>query len=134
MPNRRGTKVAQPAQPAVALQPVAASAEAPPQSKDLVFEEGERVLCYEPDPTKIRVVYDAKIVAIEHDGFDDEIPSTSEESGPKYLIHFAGWNSSWDRYVTSSFLLKDTPESRELQRELIIESEQATKKNRQVDY
>ncbi len=25
------------------------------------FSEGERVLCFEPDPTKARVLYDAKV-------------------------------------------------------------------------
>ncbi len=25
------------------------------------FNEGERVLCFEPDPTKARVLYDAKV-------------------------------------------------------------------------
>lgn len=26
------------------------------------FSEGERVLCFEPDPTKARVLYDAKVI------------------------------------------------------------------------
>lgn len=25
------------------------------------FSEGERVLCYEPDPTKAKVLYDSKV-------------------------------------------------------------------------
>lgn len=27
----------------------------------LKFVEGERVLCYEPDPTKAKVLYDSKV-------------------------------------------------------------------------
>nr|XP_053657073.1 male-specific lethal 3 homolog isoform X5 [Cherax quadricarinatus] len=47
------------------------------------FSEGERVLCYEPDPTKAK-----------------------------------GWNASWDRCVSEDFVLKDTDENRDLQRQL----------------
>lgn len=36
----------------------------------------------------------------------------------EYLIHFQGWSSSWDRRVTEDFLLKDTEENRNLQKEL----------------
>ena len=28
------------------------------------FEQGEKVLCYEPDPEKVKVVYEAKILEI----------------------------------------------------------------------
>lgn len=28
------------------------------------FSEGERVLCYEPDPTKAKVLYDSKVCLI----------------------------------------------------------------------
>lgn len=36
----------------------------------------------------------------------------------EYLIHFQGWNSSWDRCVSEDFVLKDTPENRQLQKDL----------------
>ncbi|XP_017474991.1 PREDICTED: protein male-specific lethal-3 isoform X2 [Rhagoletis zephyria] len=55
------------------------------------FEKGEKVLCYEPDPTKAKVLYDSKIL---------------------------GWSSSWDRKVNADFVLKDTEENRQLQRDL----------------
>lgn len=29
-----------------------------------------------------------------------------------------GWNSAWDRFVTEEYILKDTEENRQLQREL----------------
>uniref|UniRef100_A0A0K2SX98 MSL3 chromodomain-like domain-containing protein n=1 Tax=Lepeophtheirus salmonis TaxID=72036 RepID=A0A0K2SX98_LEPSM len=56
-----------------------------------IFQPNEWVLCYEPDPCKVKVIYNAKILEIE-DG--------------EYLVHFRGWNSSWDRRVTQEFLLK----------------------------
>uniref|UniRef100_A0A7N9IDL4 MSL complex subunit 3 n=1 Tax=Macaca fascicularis TaxID=9541 RepID=A0A7N9IDL4_MACFA len=50
------------------------------------FHSGEKVLCFEPDPTKARVLYDAKIV--------DVIVGKDEKGRkiPEYLIHFNGWN------------------------------------------
>uniref|UniRef100_A0A7M4EF98 MSL complex subunit 3 n=1 Tax=Crocodylus porosus TaxID=8502 RepID=A0A7M4EF98_CROPO len=50
------------------------------------FHRGERVLCFEPDPTKAKVLYDAKIV---------DVVVGKDEKGrkiPEYLIHFNGWN------------------------------------------
>lgn len=35
-----------------------------------------------------------------------------------YSNHFQGWNSSWDRCVSEDFVLKDTPENRQLQKDL----------------
>ena len=65
------------------------------------YKEGERVLCFEPDPTKVRVVYDAKIL---------QISVTTDEKRAKniheFLVHFQGWNASWDRFVPQSYLLK----------------------------
>ncbi|XP_018332249.1 male-specific lethal 3 homolog [Agrilus planipennis] len=78
----------------------------------LKFYEGERVLCYEPDPTKAKVLYDSKVM---------EVIVNKDPRGRKnveYLIHFQGWNSSWDRCVGEEFVLKDTAENRQLQRDL----------------
>ncbi|KAL0275764.1 UNVERIFIED_CONTAM: hypothetical protein PYX00_003524 [Menopon gallinae] len=36
----------------------------------------------------------------------------------EYLIHFQGWNSSWDRCVSEDYVLKDTEENRKLQKDL----------------
>lgn len=41
----------------------------------------------------------------------------------EYLIHFQGWNSSWDRCVSEDFVLKDTEENRQLQRDLAEKSQ-----------
>jgi male-specific lethal 3 len=104
------------------------------------FEDGERVLCYEPDPNKARVVYDAKILEVAE---DEEI---ADGVTKKYLVHFQGWSSSWDRFVSMDFLLKvsilpsldtldvtshaltqDTDENRELQRDLFEKAEECIK-------
>ncbi|XP_046648959.1 male-specific lethal 3 homolog [Daphnia pulicaria] len=82
------------------------------RSTKFKFSEGERVLCFEPDVTKARVLYDAKVL---------ETQVKKDAKGKKsieYLIHFQGWNSSWDRYVAESFILQDIQEHRLLQKEL----------------
>ncbi|CAH1402510.1 unnamed protein product [Nezara viridula] len=76
------------------------------------FSEGEKVLCYEPDPAKTKVLYNSKVLGI---------GEKKDESGKKvvhFLIHFQGWNSTWDRFVTEDYILKDTEENRKLQKEL----------------
>nr|XP_023021369.1 male-specific lethal 3 homolog [Leptinotarsa decemlineata] len=81
------------------------------------FCEGERVLCYEPDPTKAKVLYDSKVL---------DVVANKDHKGRKtieYLIHFQGWNSSWDRCVGEEFVLKDTPENRQLQKDLAEKSQ-----------
>ncbi|KAK5649908.1 hypothetical protein RI129_000937 [Pyrocoelia pectoralis] len=83
----------------------------------LKFYEGERVLCYEPDPTKAKVLYDSKVL---------DVVITKDSRGRKnveYLIHFQGWNSSWDRCVREEYVLKDTPENRQLQKDLAEKSQ-----------
>ncbi|XP_041128023.1 male-specific lethal 3 homolog isoform X1 [Polyodon spathula] len=76
------------------------------------FHKGEKVLCFEPDPTKAKVLYDAKVV---------DVVSGKDEKGrkvPEYLIHFNGWNRSWDRWAAEDHVLRDTDENRTLQRKL----------------
>ncbi|XP_050100629.1 male-specific lethal 3 homolog [Anopheles aquasalis] len=76
------------------------------------FSDGEKVLCYEPDPTKAKVLYDSKVL---------EVSEGKDKRGRRlieYLIHFQGWNSSWDRKVSEDFILKDTEENRQLQKDL----------------
>lgn len=41
----------------------------------------------------------------------------------EYLIHFQGWNSSWDRRVGEELVLKNTPENRQLQKDLAEKSQ-----------
>ncbi|CAI9599271.1 unnamed protein product, partial [Staurois parvus] len=76
------------------------------------FQKGEKVLCFEPDPTKAKVLYDAKVVDVVV-GKDDK-----GRKNPEYLIHFNGWNRSWDRWAAEDHVLRDTDENRRLQRKL----------------
>uniref|UniRef100_H3DAN1 MSL complex subunit 3 n=1 Tax=Tetraodon nigroviridis TaxID=99883 RepID=H3DAN1_TETNG len=76
------------------------------------FHKGERVLCFEPDPTKAKVLYDAKVIDVLI-GTDDH-----GRRAPKYLIHFNGWNRSWDRWAAEDHVLRDTEENRKLQHKL----------------
>ncbi|XP_055383620.1 protein male-specific lethal-3 isoform X2 [Condylostylus longicornis] len=76
------------------------------------FTEGEKVLCYEPDITKARVLYDSKVLGI------SEARDKRGRRIVQYKIHFQGWNSSWDRKVNSDLVLKDTEENRQLQKNL----------------
>ncbi|OQR78415.1 male-specific lethal 3-like [Tropilaelaps mercedesae] len=75
------------------------------------FSEGERVLCYDPNPTRLRVLYDAKILRVNKTKDDVE-----------YYIHFLGWSNSWDRYISTDLLLEDNEENRQLQAELNAEA------------
>ena len=61
-------------------------------------------------------MYDAKI---------RDVSDGKDKKGKcfEYLVHFQGWNSSWDRKVGEDFLLKDNPENRKLQRELAEKSQ-----------
>ncbi|XP_064482116.1 male-specific lethal 3 homolog isoform X2 [Ornithodoros turicata] len=82
------------------------------------FSEGEKVLCYEPDSSKAKVLYDSKVL---------ELVVDKDSRGRKvaeYLIHFSGWNSSWDRCVAEEFILPDNPENRKLQKRLAEEAAQ----------
>ena len=60
-------------------------------SVTLLLPLGRKAPCFELDPTKARVLYDAKIV---------DVFVGKDEKGrkiPEYLIHFNGRNRSWDR-------------------------------------
>ncbi|XP_068406241.1 LOW QUALITY PROTEIN: MSL complex subunit 3-like [Eschrichtius robustus] len=76
------------------------------------FHSGEEVPCFEPDPTKARVLDDATIV--------DVIVGKDEKGRkiPEYLIHLSGWNRSWDRWAAEGHVLRDTDENQRLQRKL----------------
>ncbi|TNN55697.1 Male-specific lethal 3 [Liparis tanakae] len=57
-----------------------------PRGIKFSFRKGERVLCFEPDPSKAKVLYDAKVL---------DVLIGKDELGrriPKFLIHFDGWN------------------------------------------
>ncbi|TDG52600.1 hypothetical protein AWZ03_000833 [Drosophila navojoa] len=77
-----------------------------------LFNKGEKVLCFEPDKSNARVLYDSKVLAVY------ERKDADNKRYFDYKIHFQGWNSSWDRNVRADILLKDNEENRKLQREL----------------
>ncbi|KAL3878919.1 hypothetical protein ACJMK2_031245 [Sinanodonta woodiana] len=76
------------------------------------YSIGEIVLCFEPDPTKARVLYEAKILAY------DVTRDSSGHRIPAYQVHFQGWNSSWDRVVAENFVLKNDEDNRALMKKL----------------
>lgn len=89
------------------------------------YEIGEIVLCFEPDPTKARVLYEAKVL-------DQRVmKDPSGKKKPSYYVHFQGWNSSWDREVADSFVLRDTSENRDLMKKLSDTAKKYCRKNSQ---
>lgn len=77
-----------------------------------MFAMGEYVLCFEPDPTKARVLYEAKVL---------DTTTTKDISGakiPAYHVHFQGWNNSWDRIVPETYVLKNTDENKQLMKKI----------------
>ncbi|XP_053399420.1 male-specific lethal 3 homolog isoform X2 [Mercenaria mercenaria] len=76
------------------------------------FFPGESVLCFEPDPTKARVIYEAKIL-------DTTVYRDIDgKKKPGYHIHFLRWNNSWDRIVGEQLVLKSTEENKTLMKQL----------------
>ncbi|XP_028397804.1 protein MRG2-like [Dendronephthya gigantea] len=76
------------------------------------FSVGETVLCYEPDESKAKVLYESKIL---------EIDFTKDEKGkkvPEYFVHFSGWNKSWDRWVLEDQIVAGTEVNRQRMKRL----------------
>ncbi|XP_033122388.1 male-specific lethal 3 homolog [Anneissia japonica] len=92
--------------------------------KQANFSVGEKILCYEPDVSKARVLYDSKIL---------DVDWTRDEKGkriPEYLVHFNGWNSSWDRWAPEEYVLKHTEENVDLQHRLQEDAREKLKKKK----
>ncbi|XP_029651036.2 male-specific lethal 3 homolog isoform X1 [Octopus sinensis] len=94
------------------ISPMASGRSREPRTLKYNFHLGELVLCFEPDPTKARVLYDAKILDTAY------VKDKSGRNMPAYRIHFQGWNSSWDRTVGENYILKGTEENRTLMKQL----------------
>lgn len=76
------------------------------------FDIGERVLCYDPDPKKMKMLYDAKIL----DVFPSQQGSPDDKKrGFDYYVHFLGWSSTWDRLMAIDMILKDNEGNRKEQ-------------------
>jgi len=89
------------------------------------YDIGERVLCYEPDPKKMKMLYDAKVL-----GHRPSEHNNGKRGGFDYLVHFLGWNPSWDSYVADDMLMKDNAEGRNEQNVLYQLLESAKKMER----
>lgn len=93
-------------------------AASPARAAKYKFSEGEKVLCYEPDSSKAKVLYDSKVLRIVVD------KDSRGRKAPQYRIHFSGWSRSWDRCVSEESILPVTPENRKLQKKLAEEAAQ----------
>eukprot|EP00123_Amoebidium_parasiticum_P013979 comp22258_c0_seq1/m.32893 comp22258_c0_seq1/g.32893 ORF comp22258_c0_seq1/g.32893 comp22258_c0_seq1/m.32893 type:complete len:335 (-) comp22258_c0_seq1:67-1071(-) len=70
------------------------------------FSEGERVLCFHHG-----LLYESKCMSVEQKG-----------GIVKYLIHYNGWNKSYDEWVDEKRLLKHTPENIDRKRKMAAEA------------
>ncbi len=74
------------------------------QSKaKFLFQDGETVLCYHGP-----LLYEAKCVKAE-----------IKNKSPQYLIHYSGWNKSWDEWVSCPRVCKFSEENLKKQQELL---------------
>ncbi|KAI1427988.1 chromo domain-like protein [Xylaria sp. FL1777] len=74
---------------------------APPYSKD------EKVLCFHGD-----LMYEAKII-------DLRIEPGKKADDAQYRIHYKGWKSSWDDWVTHDRIRKLTEDNKQLATQLV---------------
>ena len=93
-----------------------------------MFTEGERVLCYEVDPNKAKVLYDSKIIKVLNIIRDGNTRRNRKKA--EYCVHFSGWSRNFDRIVCEEYILKDTPSNRHLQRELAEQAVSSLKKGK----
>ncbi|THD22554.1 Male-specific lethal 3 1 [Fasciola hepatica] len=78
---------------------------APPQHR---YEIGQKLLCFEPDASKAKVIYFAKILK----------QAENKSDVPHYTVHFQGWKCKWDREVPENLLLDNTEFNRTLKRRI----------------
>ncbi|CAL8079552.1 unnamed protein product [Calicophoron daubneyi] len=73
------------------------------------YDVGQRLLCFEPDTSKAKVIYFAKI--LKH-------VQKAHSEVPHYAVHFDGWKCKWDREVPEHLLLDDTEFNRTLKKKI----------------
>ncbi|XP_064400134.1 mortality factor 4-like protein 1 [Halichondria panicea] len=71
----------------------------PPKYK---FAEGEKVLCYHGP-----MLYEAKVTKVQ-----------VKDKVPQFLVHYSGWNKTWDEWVPESRALKYNDANLQKQKEL----------------
>ena len=94
------------------------------------YKPGDRVMCYEPDPTKARVLYDARVLELRKEKKRKDEKGTKTEC----LMHFVGWSNNWDCWVDESSILKDNEVNREIQRRANRVANRAIKKDESITF
>ncbi|PHZ10794.1 MRG-domain-containing protein [Rhizopus microsporus ATCC 52813] len=74
------------------------------ETKELLFEVNEKVLCYHGP-----LIYEAKIMDRQWMNEDPEL------QGPYYFVHYKGWKRTWDEWVPETRLLKWCDENIKMQ-------------------
>eukprot|EP00117_Sycon_ciliatum_P013923 scpid79634/ scgid14397/ Mortality factor 4-like protein 1; MORF-related gene 15 protein; Transcription factor-like protein MRG15 len=87
-----------------------------PPKPQLKFSDGEKVLCFHGP-----LMYEAKCLKAE---IRDKVP--------KYLIHYNGWNKSWDEWVDDTRALKYTEANLEKQKEVQQQQNSTMRKRRRI--
>ncbi|KAK4474208.1 hypothetical protein MN116_003505 [Schistosoma mekongi] len=73
------------------------------------YDIGQKLLCFEPDSSKAKLIYFAKI--LKH-------VSRRDTDIPHYSVHFHGWKCKWDREVPEDLLLENNEFNRILKRKI----------------
>lgn len=76
------------------------------------YRVGDKVLCYEPDPTKAKVLYNSRVL----DMREKARKKGKDNKKCEYLMHFVGWSNNWDCWVEESSILTDDSVGREIQK------------------
>lgn len=76
------------------------------------FEVGSRLLCFEPDPLKAKLIYFAEVTHLCGHTL------RGRTYIPQYFVHFLGWKRKWDRKVPEDLLLEDSDFNRTLKRKI----------------
>lgn len=75
------------------------------------YSENQKILCYHGE-----FLYEAKIIKVE-----TLLPSSNKSNDQpqkKYLVHYNGWNKTWDEWVSDSRLLYITEDNLFKQKQL----------------
>jgi mortality factor 4-like protein 1 len=91
---------------------------APSKAATPPFSKDERVLCFHHE-----MLYEAKILDVKPAEADEQgtnAANASKLEGPQwsYKIHYKGWKSSWDDWVSQDRVRKFTDENKELATQL----------------
>ncbi|RZF44942.1 hypothetical protein LSTR_LSTR005364 [Laodelphax striatellus] len=82
------------------------------------FQEGEKVLCFHGP-----LIYVAKCLQSRYD---------EKNNTPEYLIHYSGWNKSWDEWVPENRVLKHDEANVQKQKDLYKAQKAGPKKKKNL--